>query len=328
MNIAKKINLNLILIILLILCIVNVIFNNNEGYSNINIDKINFDFNNPRINKLLNYIATNYFNNKIMINELNNPNSINIDNLKNLNENKIVSEIQKIKDNLVNLSFSDIKYLLAYANIYRSVFNYFYISNNDNYNKKKLKMYLNIIDVGINELNKELMAKQNIVDNNMQSFTNYNIQQTFRTLACPIGETYLNNYFTNKSTDAKCCPPDHEYLDNKCCPTDKINLSEKKCCSDNQEVAINENLPMSLQQRCCPLNSRNIQGNCCPDSQSIGFDTCCPDNTNVTLPYDGGDGPAICCPPGKYNINGTCCDNINKINHKFQCYYPLVNGNS
>ena len=47
-------------------------------------------------------------------------------------------------------------------------------------------MYLNIIDVGISELNKELIAKQNIVDSNMPSYSDNNIKKTFTSLACPI----------------------------------------------------------------------------------------------------------------------------------------------
>ena len=327
MDITK--NINLILIILLLSSIICFIYNNNEGYNNITINNIKFPSNlNSNINKILNYIATNYFNNKIILNELYNPSELNIDNLKNINEDIIKNDIQKIKDNIINLSFSDIQYLDSYAKIYRSTLNYFYISTNNPIKKKKIKLYLNIIDVGINELNKKILEKERLIDNNINSLTDNDIKQLFRTQACPIGQTYLNNYFTNKSTDAKCCPPGHKYLDSVCCPDDKINISKKKCCADNQELAVNRNLPISLQEVCCPNNSKNIGGECCPDSQSIGYSTCCPDNTNVTPPYDGGDGPTICCPPGKFNINGTCCDHVDKVNHNNKCYYPLVTGNS
>ena len=311
MDITKKININLILIILLISCIIYFTFTNNEGYSNIDIEKINFDFNNERINKLLNYVATTYFNNKVTISELNDPNSINIDNLKNLNEANIITETQVIKNNLLNLSFSDIKYLLAYANIYRSVFNYFYISNNDNYNKNKLKMYLNIIDVGISELNKELIAKQNIVDSNMPSYSDNNIKKTFGSLACQIGKTYLPSNLS--SSNGICCPPNNQNINNGCCPTARVNSEKMICCPEGK---------IDIGGICCRPDNKNIKGQCCSPDKNIGNDICC--KSNEIIATDSNDANnKICCPEGQYNIDGICCDNPNKVNINGRCQYPL-----
>lgn len=321
MDITKKININLILIILLISCVIYFTFTNNEGYSNIDIEKINFDFNNERINKVLNYVATTYFNNEVTISELNDPNSINIDNLKNLNEANIITETQVIKDNLVNLSFGDIKYLLAYAKIYRSVFNYFYISNNDNNNKKKLKMYLNIIDVGISELNKELIAKQNIVDSNMPSYSNDNIKKTFGSLSCPIGKTYLPSNST--SSNGICCPPNNQNINNKCCPTSRVNSEKMVCCPEGK---------IDIGGICCAPDNKNIKGQCCPPDKNIGNDICC--KSNEIIATDSNDANnKICCPEGQYNIDGICCDDPNDGNFNGVCgkkFYDkntLCNGN-
>lgn len=267
----NKLNINILLIIIIIfiICYVlnNKINNNLEGL-NQDVD-ISFKFNssNIKIHKILNHIAINYFNSKMKAELLLDPKNIDIDKLKNINPTKINDELRNIREHLNDLTFTEIDYLLSYANFYKRSIKMISGINNEK-NKDKLKLYLKIIDAGIVELKYAKIVKENIIDNKTSDESVKQLYSQFGDAACLIGETYQNGI---------CCPANEINTNGICCPPNNANVNGS-CCANNK---------VTKDGVCCPDDKVNTNGICCP-----------PGNINAN---------GICCPPGNINANGICC---------------------
>lgn len=278
----KQLDKNIILIILLILLIIYSLsrYNNNVLEQFIHDKKILFSSNsNSNINKILNYIAINYFNNEVRLHDLNNPNAVNMDKLKNIDENIMINEINNIRNNLHNLSFEEIHYLLDYAKFYKSIIYMLYKTNNYTDKQKKFKLYLKIIESGIIELNNAIIIKENEIDSKIPDETKDQLLSEFGDAACPLGKYDI---------DGICCPLENKNINGECCPEDRV-LNDSKCC------------PIGTSNSdgiCCPPGKTNIGGICCAPGDHKTGNICCPEGEE--------DSNGICCPPDKENINGVC----------------------
>ena len=149
----NKVNVILIIIIIIIILFNICNFKNTiEGYYN--LKTINYDFkeNKMKIYTILNDIANNYFKNVSNNIDITKPETIDIDTLKTINGEYIQREINNIQKYLNDLTINDINYLLAYAEIYKSYFNYILTITNDKSKKLKLQTYIIIINAGIEKL--------------------------------------------------------------------------------------------------------------------------------------------------------------------------------
>ena len=149
-------NINKLLIFIFTLIIIFNAYNydnNIENFINIKSIKFDFDENREKINKLNNYIATTYFNNIIQNKiDISKPETIDIDTLNTINGKIIQNEINNMQDHINNLTINNINYLLAYAEFYKSYFNYIITTSNNQSKKLKLETYIIIINAAIEKL--------------------------------------------------------------------------------------------------------------------------------------------------------------------------------
>lgn len=169
---------NLILIVVIIIIILFNICNSKkslEGYYNLTTIDYDFKENKMKIHTILNHIATNYFKNVSNNLDLTRPETIDIDTLKTINGEYIQREINNMQNNLNDLTINDINYLLAYAEIYKSYFNYILITTNDESKKLKLQTYIVIIDAGIEKLiSNYINLKDYYFDGNLATWDEHN----------------------------------------------------------------------------------------------------------------------------------------------------------
>ena len=191
----------------------------------------------PEVKKVLNYIATNYFDD-----EVSEENLLNKDKVKpNINDKeKVESDLKTIESKAMDLSISDLKYLLDLAKFYESFFKLSLDNLKSGEDPKELKEYIIIVNKGINLINKTIESK-NLQELNKpkdktktpeKPETASDITKEFGSTSCPKGE------ILESSADPPYCRKtcaDGETFDTK----KRVCISKKEAMSGLAPATIN-----------------------------------------------------------------------------------------